>query len=541
MIAFALVNGPLPKVGVIVAAALVALAVLTGGQRVRAGAMLGLLVLAPLLLLSDIWSSPQLRAVHHHPLGAGVVVAAGLALVVVMAVVLRGRPWLLAPLVVATLPFRIPISAGGTTSNLLVPLYVVLAAGTLAYAVPALGLRLGRFGGAAAGSPDGGLPAEADAGSAAGASDGRERPRRLPASAARLVEWLLVAYIVLYALQSAYSLDFQRALQQVVFFYVPFALGFCLLRRLEWNSRLIRTCLLLAVGLAIVFSLVGVAEYAIKTLFLNPKLIATNQDHAYFAVNSVFFDSNIFGRFLSLVMVLLAVTMLHERPLREQVAAAIALAILWVGLVLTLSRSSLGALLAGLAVLAALRWKVSRAVVIAAGVVAVGAAAVAISPHTFGLEQGFNGVFSGRGSLVSGGWHMFGQRPVWGYGSGSFRVEYLRQNPNSPGGVGDSHTLPVTIAAEQGALGELLYVGLLAAALVMLLSSARRDPARAAVGAAFVALIVHTVAYDDFLSDPITWTLLGVGVALARDRRRVPETQPALVVRQEAVPAYGSG
>jgi O-antigen ligase len=354
------------------------------------------------------------------------------------------------------------------------------------------------------------------------------------------MECFLVTYVVLYALQSVYSVDFQRALQQVVFFYVPFALGFCLLRQLEWDARLTRMCLLVAVGLAIVFSVVGFAEYATKTIFLNPKLIATNQDHTYFAVNSVFFDSNIFGRFLALVMVLLAVTLLYDRPLREQIAATIALAIMWFGLVLTLSRSSLGALLAGLAVLAALRWKLSRAVVVALAVVAVGAAAVAISPHTFGVEQGFNGVFSGRGSLVSGGVHMFDQRPVWGYGSGSFQVEYLRQNPNSPGGVGDSHTLPVTIAAEQGVIGELLYVGLVVAGVIMLLAGARTDPVRAAVGAAFVALIVHTVAYDDFLSDPITWTLLGVGAALARDPRRVLEAKPAPAIRPEAVPAYGS-
>ena len=48
-------------------------------------------------------------------------------------------------------------------------------------------------------------------------------------------------------------------------------------------------------------------------------------------------------------------------------------------------------------------WRVGRAVFVAAGVVAVAAAAVAISPTTFGLNQGLNGASSGRPGLVSAG------------------------------------------------------------------------------------------------------------------------------------------
>ena len=91
---------------------------------------------------------------------------------------------------------------------------------------------------------------------------------------------------------------------------------------------------------------------------------------------------------------------------------------------LTLSRSSLGALLVGLAVLAALRWKPSRALVVAVAVIALGAAAVAVTPTTFGLNQGINGASSGRGGLVSGGLTLFADRPLYGYGSGSFVTEY---------------------------------------------------------------------------------------------------------------------
>jgi putative inorganic carbon (hco3(-)) transporter len=47
--------------------------------------------------------------------------------------------------------------------------------------------------------------------------------------------------------------------------------------------------------------------------------------------------------------------------------------------------------------------------------------------------------------------------------------------------------------------------------------------ARAAVGAAFVALVVHTLAYAAYLEDPLTWTLLALGAALC-----VRAREPAL-------------
>ncbi|HXR14252.1 MAG TPA: hypothetical protein VN740_06280, partial [Solirubrobacteraceae bacterium] len=44
----------------------------------------------------------------------------------------------------------------------------------------------------------------------------------------------------------------------------------------------------------------------------------------------------------------------------------------------------------------------------------------------------------------------------------------------------------------------------------------RSAPARVAILAAFVGLVVHTWAYADFLEDPIAWALLAVGAGLAR-------------------------
>ena len=74
-------------------------------------------------------------------------------------------------------------------------------------------------------------------------------------------------------------------------------------------------------------------------------------------MNSLFFDPNVYGRFLALVMVVLAGVLLWAPARRDVARVAVGLALLWAALVLTLSESSFAALLVGLAVLAALRWR----------------------------------------------------------------------------------------------------------------------------------------------------------------------------------------
>jgi putative inorganic carbon (hco3(-)) transporter len=514
MIALAALSGPLPKAGVVVVAALVALVLVHPRPRIRAGAMIGALVLAPVLLLAAIWHSPQVSVIHRHPLEAAVAALVVLAGVGLLGFALYRRPWLLAPLVVFTLPFRIPISAGGSTSNLLVPLYLVVGAGALAAGVAILWRRAGVHVG------DGVVEDEPPPG---------------------WVERLLALYVVLYAVQAIYSPSFEKALQQMVFFYVPFALVYYLLRRLRWTPLLLRRCLGVVVILAVIFCLIGYVEFATKTLLLNPKLVAQNNVHTYFAINSVFFDPDIFGRFLALVMLLVATVLVYARARRTQLVSIGVLAVLWAGLVFTLSRSSLGALLVGLGVIGAMRWRARPVILAAVAVVVIGAAALAISPTTFGLNQGLNGASSGRAGLVSGGTRLFGERPLWGYGSGSFEREYLCHTQHQCGTpsttsttLSASHTIAVTIAAEQGLIGLLPYIALVVVSIVVLVRGARLDPARVAVAAAFIALVFHTELYADFLEDPLTWTLLGIGTALAYAGRA--RTQP-VTARSDEVAA----
>jgi O-antigen ligase len=350
----------------------------------------------------------------------------------------------------------------------------------------------------------------------------------------RGLQWLLGASVLLYAAQATYSADVAKAAENLAFFYVPFALLFLLLREVRWTRELLLACLAVAVALAVVFAGIGFIEYARKSLFLNPKVVAANQYDNYFRVNSLFFDPNIYGRFLALVMIALTLVLLWNSRRRELIACALVLAWLLAGLVTSFSQSSIVALLLGLAVLAAWRWEVRATVYAAAGLVALALALVLAAPSSlhFGLS-GSSGsasnATSGRTKLISGGLELFAERPLEGHGSGSFERVYKQHNPSAgaQNATSASHTIPVTVAAEQGIIGLALYVSLLIAAFAVMFRDAGRSPPRIALAACFAALVLHTWTYADFLEDPLTWALLGIGLALARGGERWPDTSSA--------------
>ena len=423
----------------------------------------------------------------------GVLVIIGL-----LALAMRRRPDAFPLLAIFALPFRLPISTDGRTVNLLIPLYLVVAAGTLVHLIPRWLNR--------------------------GASEPRS-PITL--------EWLLLGAVVLYVLQGTYSTDHTKAAENVAFFYIPFGLLFMLLRDVCWTRELILKCLGVAVMLAVVFAGVGFVEYYRKTLFLNPKVVAADQYDNYFRVNSLFFDPSIYGRFLAMVMIGVTTVVLWTSRRRDVLLGAGVLAWLLAGLITSFSQSSIVALLLGLAVLAAYRWDVRATVYVTGALVAIALVVVLLAPASlhFGLKGtggSTSNATSGRTKLIDGGLELFADRPLYGYGSGSFETEYKRHgNATTANATSASHTIPITIAAEQGVIGLAVYVALLVAAFAVLFRGAGRSPPRIAIAACFAALVLHTWTYADFLEDPITWTLLGIGVALARAERARKDKDPA--------------
>ncbi|MGE0068325.1 MAG: O-antigen ligase family protein, partial [Solirubrobacterales bacterium] len=494
---------------VVLAAAAAAAAILLPAGRGRSLAMLAAIVLFPVLILGDQWHTHQIVDLRHSSGRIAALALAGIVAVAALAYLFRRWPILVPLAIVAALPFRVPLTAGGDTANLLVPLYLVIAGAVIATAwrdwkIP----------------PAGGTGGDAENGAT-------HRPQASPpvtGPAGRIAPYLpkiLAAVVVLYAVQTLYSDDFSKGLQNVCFFLVPFSIVYALITDVHWDRRLLKLVLWVVAVEAAAFVLVGTVEYATRSLFWNDQVIRSNEFHTYFRVNSVFWDPNIYGRYLALVMVIATAPLLWVRDRRSFLLLTALLAVLWFGLAQTFSESSFIALLAGLAVLAALRWSwrwtLAAAAVGLAGVVLV--VLFAGGKSTINL----NVLTSGRADLVEGGAELWTERPLWGYGSGSFQEAYRDHRENKDAPVSVSHTEPITVLAEQGLLGFALYLALIVVALWtmgagMWSRAAERAPpyaGRGAVLAAFVALLVHTMAYAGFYEDPITWVLLAAGASLA--------------------------
>jgi O-antigen ligase len=499
----------LAAVGLIAAAGASGAAILLAPGRLRALLMAAAMVLFPVLIAGDQWHATQIVDLRHHQARIAELLILATAVIAVLTYLFRRWPILLPLAIVAAIPFRVPLHAGGDTANLLVPLYLVIAA-----AVVATLLR-----------------------------DWREPP---VVHRPRALAYVLAAAVVLYALQALYSDDFSKGLQNVCFFFVPFTVAYRLLREVEWDRRLLNWVLIVVGVEATAFVLVGSVEHLTRSLFWNDQIIRSNEFHTYFRVNSVFWDPNVYGRYLALVTVVATAALLWARTRETFWLLCGLILVLWIGLVPTFSQSSFLALLAGLAVLAAIRWS-WRWTLAAVVIGAIGAVLVVLLVGGSGkiTSDRLNVDLSGRGSLVSGGADLFAERPLQGYGSGSFQAAYRDHRENKDAPVTVSHTEPVTVAAEQGLIGLLVYLALIAVALWTLgrgLWSAppaggadlgdRHSPnasgggtksatgpaglaARAAVLAAFVALLIHTLAYAGFFEDPLTWVLLAIGASLA--------------------------
>jgi O-antigen ligase len=364
---------------------------------------------------------------------------------------------------------------------------------------------------------------------------GDERVREL-----RFAVWPLAAYVGWTGLSVAWSKDVQQGAIELLAFYVPFTLLAIAVARLPWSKVGVRALYAEVTLMAVVFSAIGFYQYDTRDIFQNPKVIYANAYAPFFRVNSVFWDPSVYGRFLVVAMIPSLVLIVRGRSPRLALAAAAAVVVTWFGLLISFSQSSFAALLVVVLALAFVAWKWRAFVAVVLAVAVLAGISVAqpqirrsIQHHTTG---GLNNATSGRFSLVANGIRIAAHHPVLGVGVGGFkrayadRVHLKGKDPKKAA----SHNTPVTVAAETGIVG----LGLFAWLLVATLREAwrRRGQAALVAGIGIAAILVHSLFYNAFFEDPMTWALFGLVALTAWKPSPAPELESSPMPAKEAVP-----
>jgi putative inorganic carbon (hco3(-)) transporter len=418
------------------------------------------------------------------PGSAGQVAAAVVGLLVLgalLSVVFRREPWLVAYLTLACIPVQVHF----LHHLLLGPLYVVASGAAFNLLRELVG--------------------------------GDDRSREL-----RIATRPLALYLAWIGISLGWTVDVHAAALSLLGIYIPFAILALSIARLPWDRLRARLLYGELVAMALFLAAVGFYQYETGHIFENHKLDVSNTYAAIFRVNSVFFDPSIYGRFLVVAIVPTAVLIVRGRSLRQGLAAAAFATIAWLGLLISFSQSSFSALFVAVLCLCAFLWRWKSLAIVAAVVVLLVGAAVARPQVVHALRhhgvKEFNALASGRGSLIYNGIKIAGAHPVKGVGLGGFAHAYAKRTHRQPRHSA-SHDTPVTVAAEGGAIGFLLYawlvVNLLRVAFRRVDRSLRGEVALAA-GLVLVAIVAHSLAYNDFFEDPTTWAVFGlIGVAAA--------------------------
>ncbi len=419
-------------------------------------------------------------------------------------------PTLVMPIVLLAAPFRLPldfdpdnrffvaVAQDGALGRLL-PLYAVLAAAVLGLLVRA-----------------------------ARENDVQALPREiaLPASA-------LLAFM---ALSVLWSEDLDAATNRLAYFLLPFTALVAVVGRTPFAPWLPRVLAVTAIGLAVVFAVVGLWQSQThRLLFSAPSVEVANTYGAIFRVTSLFRDPSLYGRHLVLGIAILLVGVLLARIHLALAAALIAL--LWMGLYVSYSQSSLAALGVTTVAIAALAGGRDLRRILAVAVVAiavVGTVLVALEVRNESAQR----ATSDRSRRVELTARVFAERPLAGVGlAAQPRAGQALDERPAPVSKYVSHTTPLTVAAELGAIGIALYL-LLLAGTVRLIDRVRREDAALglSLAAVLLALFVHSLFYAGFFEDPITWLALGVAAGFLSERAHATEAAPQLVGRSRPEP-----
>jgi O-antigen ligase len=446
-----------------------------------AATLVGMGLLVPLLL----------------PSGGGLLLVGGgvaaAAMTAGLGVLFRRHPWALPLLALAAVPARIPIPVGGNTNNLLVPLYVVVAG-----AAASLGWSLWR-----------------------------EEPARRRELGT--IAWPLAVFVAWVGLSLAWTNDPERGAVELLAFYLPFGLLAVALVRLDWNASGVVWLFRLLLAMGLLFAVVGIWQWATRSVFWNPKVIADNAFATFYRVNSLFWDPSIYGRFL-VVAVLVTLGVLVLGPWRRwDWHLGSAVVVLWVGLFFSFSQSSFAALIAGVVVVGVLGWRQRALAVVGAAAVLLVAVGVTLGPPhgarqalAADEEQSLNRATRGRFELVKDGLEIALDHPIVGVGVGGFTKAY-RERVEVPRRVKTpaSHNTPVTVAAEGGIVGLALFAWLAVAAFLVPFRRVGPDPPLVCVaglvaGLGLTGIVVHSLFYAALFEDPVTWGFLALATLAAR-------------------------
>lgn len=471
-------------------AAVGACALLAGRGRVLVLGGLMLVLGAEAGLVASIVDLDRLDGLASPAGAAGGALGIG-ALVVAAAVFVRRPAWFPLAVLLAA-PFRPPIELDASSGfpvtladdgqlGRLLPLYFVLAAGALALIWRAL-------------HPE----------RAPGATRALPRAVALPAG----------AFLAFACLSALWARELDPAVELLTYFTVPFGLLLALVARSPFPDWLPRALAFLAVGLTVVFAAVGLWQAVTQELFFfAPNLEVSNANSDYFRVTSLFGDPSLYGRHVVLGIGILLVA-LALRRMNVWLGAGLVV-FLWGGLFFSYSQSSMVALVAitlGVAAVTGGR-KVRRGVIGGLALVALLGAGFLASIEIRG--DSLRHETSDRTQRVEDTARVIEKYPVVGVGLGGQPRESRRlsgRDRPTPNFV--SHTTPLTVAAEMGAAGFVLYAWLIVGGALMLLAAYRLEPGLClALGAAFLALFVHALFYSGFLEDPITWFVLAAGAA----------------------------
>jgi hypothetical protein len=396
----------------------------------------------------------------------------GIAVIAAAAWALVRWPEAVPVALLAAAPFRISTSVGTQKAYLLDPLYVVLAASVLALVVRA-------------------VRGQAD--------------RALP----RLIAVPAAAFVLFAGVSLLWTHDLRQGSIELLFFLFPFSALVVVVDRSPWRPWHPRALAVTLVALAALFS--GAALFQRVT---HGHLLASDVDRAnayttYFRVTSLFKDPSIFGRHVVIAIGVLLVGIWLGR-IRFRYGAAL-VAFLFAGLYFAYSQSSYAALFAvTVAVAYALGSRALRRVVL------VGAAACVLAGAGFVAATAVNDsarkATSGRTRLARVTWIVFEHHPLAGVGIGGQPQASKEEAKTQLSAKRDrSHTTPLTVAAELGIVGFLVYAALLAATTRLLYLVTRRDRALGlGAGAVFLALFVHSLFYAGFFEDPIVWGVVAV-------------------------------